>query len=166
MSWGFVAEVAGALLLLLGALLCLAAATGLIRFPDVLTRMHAATKPQTLGLLCAAGGLALSLREPRALGVLFLVAALQLLTAPVSAHMVGRTAYRTNQLRHDLLSTDDLADDLSRAGFTLVDGQAESDPRADEDDSSEDDPGDDSVDDSADDDSVDGEVLPGPEATR
>ena len=133
MSWGFVADVVGALLLLLGALLCLAAATGLVRFPDVLTRMHAATKPQTLGLLCAVGGVALSLREPRALGVLFLVAVLQLLTAPVAAHMVGRTAYRTNQLRHDLVTTDDLADDLAQAGFKLVDGRAEPDPRADED---------------------------------
>lgn len=157
MSWGFVADVVGALLLLLGALLCLAAATGLVRFPDVLTRMHAATKPQTLGLLCAVAGLALSLREPRALGALILVAVLQLMTAPVSAHMVGRTAYRTNQLRHDLLTTDDLADDLARAGFTLVDGRAEPDPRADEDEDDDPDP---------DDDSVDSEQPDRPEGTR
>ena len=37
--------------LLLGSLLALVAGIGLVRFPDVLTRMHAATKPQSLGIL-------------------------------------------------------------------------------------------------------------------
>jgi len=116
-NWGTVFDVIGALALLLGALLCLAAAVGLVRFPDVLTRMHAATKPQTLGLLLVVAGVAISLREPRALGLLFVVAVLQLLTAPVAAHMVGRTAYRTGQLREDITRPDELAEDLARAGF-------------------------------------------------
>ena len=55
------------------------------------------------------------------LGLLFLVAVLQLLTAPVSAHMVGRTAYRTHQVDDDSLIADELADDLARAGFRRVD---------------------------------------------
>ncbi|NLA09480.1 MAG: cation:proton antiporter, partial [Microbacteriaceae bacterium] len=38
-------------LVLLGAILCLTAALGLLRFRDVPTRLHAATKPQVLGLL-------------------------------------------------------------------------------------------------------------------
>ena len=60
-----VVDVAGAVLLLLGAFLCLAAAVGLVRFPDVLSRMHAATKPQTLGLLLVADrAWLISLREP------------------------------------------------------------------------------------------------------
>ncbi len=42
---------------------------------------------------------------------------LQLLTAPVAAHMVGRTAYRTRQVDEDSLIVDELADDLARAGF-------------------------------------------------
>lgn len=116
MTWGWL-DVVGAVILLLGAVLCLAAAVGLVRFPDVLTRMHAATKPQTLGLLLVVTGVALSLREPRALGLLFLVAVLQLLTAPVAAHMVGRTAHRTGQIREDITRPDELAEDLSRAGF-------------------------------------------------
>lgn len=116
-NWGGVFDVVGALILLLGAVLCLAAAVGLARFPDVLTRMHAATKPQTLGLLLVVTGVAVSLREPRALGLLLLVAVLQLLTAPVAAHLVGRTAYRTGQIREDITSPDELAEDLARAGF-------------------------------------------------
>ena len=56
-----VLDIVGAIFLLLGAMLCFAASVGLVRFPDVLTRMHAATKPQTLGLLFVVIGVALSL---------------------------------------------------------------------------------------------------------
>lgn len=126
-----VLDVVGALFLLLGAMLCFAASVGLVRFPDVLTRMHAATKPQTLGLLFVVTGVALSLQNWKALGMLLLVAVLQLLTAPVAAHMVSRTAYRTGQVRSDLLTEDDLADDLAAAGFHLVSGD-EDEERTDE----------------------------------
>ena len=117
-------DVAGAVLLLIGALLCLTAAIGLLRLPDVLSRMHAATKPQTLGLMCVLLGLGLTLRQPAVTGLLILVAGLQLLTAPVAAHMVARTAYRTHQLDDELIVTDELSEDLSEAGFELV-GEAD-----------------------------------------
>lgn len=126
-----VLDIVGAIFLLLGAMLCFAAAVGLVRFPDVLTRMHAATKPQTLGLLFVIVGVALSLQSLKPLGMLVLVAILQLLTAPVSAHMVARTAYRTGQVREDLLVVDDLADDLSEAGFQLRSGDDQGESAAD-----------------------------------
>jgi multicomponent Na+:H+ antiporter subunit G len=122
-----VLDIIGAVFLLLGAMLCFAASVGLVRFPDVLTRMHAATKPQTLGLLFVVTGVAFSLQNLQALGILLLVAILQLLTAPVAAHMVSRTAYRTGQVRDDLLLEDDLAHDLSAAGFQRVAGDEETD---------------------------------------
>src|SRR5690606_39268734 len=46
-----VLDAAAAVCLVLGALMSLAAAIGLVRFPDLLTRMHAGTKPQVFGLL-------------------------------------------------------------------------------------------------------------------
>lgn len=95
MTWSSVVDVVSAVLLLSGSALALVAAIGLVRFPDVLTRMHAATKPQTLGLLLVLAGLALRVREPGALTIIALVAVFQLLTAPVSAHMVARAAFRT-----------------------------------------------------------------------
>ena len=119
MSAGDVLDLVGAFLVLLGCFLCFAAALGLLRFPDVVSRMHAATKPQTLGLILLAAGVEVSLRTWSSLGTLVLIAALQLATAPVSAHLVGRTVYRTDQLRHDLLARDDLAVDLEAAGFRL-----------------------------------------------
>lgn len=95
MSWTGVADVAGTACLFAGALLCLAAAIGLLRFRDLLSRMHAATKPQVLGVLLVVLGLGLRLRSPLDIGMLLLVALFQLLTVPVSGHMVSRAAFRT-----------------------------------------------------------------------
>lgn len=109
-----VLDVAAGLLLLAGAVLSLIAAIGLLRFPDLLTRMHSATKPQVLGLLLVVVGLALRLREPPAIAILALVALFQMVTAPVASHMAGRASYRAGQVRKDLLVADELSDALPR----------------------------------------------------
>jgi multicomponent Na+:H+ antiporter subunit G len=104
-----VADVLAAICLLLGALLTLIAAVGVLRFPDVLTRMHSATKPQVLGLLLVLLGLGLRLRDPGTTGLLALVALFQMVTTPVGSHMVGRASFRAGQVRHDLLVVDELS---------------------------------------------------------
>ncbi|MGY1635601.1 monovalent cation/H(+) antiporter subunit G [Geodermatophilus sp. SYSU D00742] len=105
-----VADVLAIGCLLAGAFLCLTAGLGLVRFPDVLTRMHAGTKPQVLGVLLIMVGGAIRLNGWSATWMLLLVAAFQLLTAPVSAHMISRVAYRRRHVRRDLLLVDELAD--------------------------------------------------------
>ena len=80
-------------LLLVGALFCLLAAIGLLRFPDLYTRIHAASKAGALGACVLLLALALASGEPgvvtRAIaGIVFF-----LLTAPVAAHLVARAAY-------------------------------------------------------------------------
>ncbi|WP_347037802.1 monovalent cation/H(+) antiporter subunit G [Glutamicibacter halophytocola] len=52
-----------AVLLIAGCLMSLIAGIGLLTFPDMLTRMHAATKPQVLGFLLIFTGLAIHLRS-------------------------------------------------------------------------------------------------------
>ncbi|KAB1935811.1 monovalent cation/H(+) antiporter subunit G [Micromonospora sp. ALFpr18c] len=104
-----VADWLGAACLVTGALLGLAAAIGVLRFPDALSRMHAATKPQVLGVLLLLIGIALRLRSGADLGMIALVAVFQLATAPVAAQMIGRAAYRSGRLNRDLLDADDLA---------------------------------------------------------
>ncbi|WP_309072666.1 monovalent cation/H(+) antiporter subunit G [Arthrobacter sp.] len=104
-----------AVLLLGGALMSLAAAVGLLRFPDLLSRMHAATKPQVLGLLLFLLAIAVQQRSWAVVPVLIVCWIFQLLTAPVSAHMVGRAGYRTKHLRKDLLSMDELDDVVEHA---------------------------------------------------
>lgn len=105
-----VADAVAAVFLSIGALLTLVAAIGMLRLPDLLSRMHAATKPQVLGLILICAGLALRLREPGAAGLLLVVVCAQMLTSPVAGHMVGRASYRTGQVRDDLLVVDELTD--------------------------------------------------------
>lgn len=116
MSWSAVADVLAGVCLLAGALLSLIAAIGLIRFPDVLTRMHAGTKPQVLGLLLILLGLGLRLRSAGDVGMLLTVAVFQLMTAPVAAHMIGRAAFRHGHVREDLLADEltPVLDDLDK----------------------------------------------------
>ena len=87
--WDGVADIASAVLLLCGAFLAFAAGVGVVRFPDLLARMHAATKPQVLGLILVLLGLSLRLRSWGAVATLALVVVFQLLTSPVAAHMVA-----------------------------------------------------------------------------
>lgn len=106
-----------AVFLVVGGLMSLAAGIGLVRFPDLHSRMHAATKPQVLGLLMLVLAAAITWRSWSAVAIALLAWGLMLLTAPVSAHLVGRAGYRTKHMRADLLTDDELAvavDRLSR----------------------------------------------------
>jgi multicomponent Na+:H+ antiporter subunit G len=102
-----VVDVVAMACLLAGAFLCLTAGLGLVRFPDVLSRMHAGTKPQVLGVLLVMVGAAIRLQGWSNVWMLLLVGAFQLLTAPVSAHMISRVAYRRRHVRRDLLLVDE-----------------------------------------------------------
>ena len=106
-----VADVIAVACLLLGSFLCLTAGVGLLRFPDVLSRMHAGTKPQAVGVLLIMVGAAIRLTGSSVTWMLLLVAAFQLITAPVSAHMVSRIAYRRRHVRRDRLLVDELGGD-------------------------------------------------------
>jgi multicomponent Na+:H+ antiporter subunit G len=99
-----VLEVVSSVLLLAGVALAVVAGVGVVRFPDVFSRMHAATKPATLGLLLVMVGSALAIADERSQTRLLLVAVFQFLTAPVAAHMIGRAAYRSEVgAPHDLV---------------------------------------------------------------
>jgi len=96
------------ILMILGSIFCLVASVGVVRLPDALTRMHAATKAGTLGtgLLVIAAAfyyrqLGISLR---AATVILLV----LLTAPVAAHLIGRAFYRSGESLSDRTWIDEL----------------------------------------------------------
>ena len=102
-------EVIVAILLLSGVTLGLLAALGLQQFDDVFARMHAATKPATLGLVMILVATALTLSDPGAVTKLLLVVILQFITAPVGAHMVGRAAYRAGTELSERTQIDELA---------------------------------------------------------
>ena len=109
-----VIDVAVLVLILLGALLCLSAAVGLLHFRDVPSRLHAATKPQVLGLVLICGAVALSQRSVGGIliGLVLVtpIVLMQFATAPLSAHMVGRQAYRNGTTDQRGLVVDELAE--------------------------------------------------------
>lgn len=110
-------DLAGAVFVLVGTFLCFGAAVSLVRFPDVLSKMHSITKPQVLGLISVTVGIALSLRTWWSLGLCLLIVMLQLLTAPVSASLIARSASRSGLVNDDLLKVNHLAEDLEEAGY-------------------------------------------------
>lgn len=90
-------EWTGVLLILVGSLMSVVSAFGIIRLPDIYTRSHAATKSSTLAVLLSLLGAFLyfwahdgyfSIRI--LLGILFVF-----LTAPVAGHLICRAAYRS-----------------------------------------------------------------------
>ena len=104
------ADVLGSAFLLAGALLSFLAGVGVLRLPDVFARMHAATKPATLGLVCLAIGAGFLVGSVAEWITMALVIALQFLTAPAGAHLVGRAAAQAGVARDHLV-----ADELPRA---------------------------------------------------
>jgi multicomponent Na+:H+ antiporter subunit G len=87
-------EIAIGVLWIVGSAFALLAAIGVLRMPDVFTRMQASTKASTLGLGCLAIGAALQLGDVTSLIRLVSIGAFLLLTTPVSAHVIARAAYR------------------------------------------------------------------------
>lgn len=109
-----VRDVISVALILLGGLLAVAAGVGIVRFPDVLSRMHAATKPQNLGLFSILIAVGLQYPTPAVITTLVLIIGFQVLTSPVAAHMVGRAAYRAKAFPKDQLIVDELAERIER----------------------------------------------------
>lgn len=79
-------------LALLGLVILTVGVYGVVRMPDIYTRLHAASK---VGLMGALPILVASLAgsEPSAIPKAFLIGAFLTLTAPIVAHEIGRAAY-------------------------------------------------------------------------
>lgn len=82
-----------AILWLAGAAFALLAAIGVLRMPDVFTRMQTSTKASTLGLGCLLVGTALQLSDIGSVTRAASIAAFVMLTSPVAAHVIARAAY-------------------------------------------------------------------------
>lgn len=98
----------GAVLIVIGAAFCAIAGLGLLRLPDVFTRLHAASKAGPLGgglilvgMAVASGDWAIVLRA--LLGVAFLIG-----TTPVGAHLLARAALHSGQRPDARTNTEDL----------------------------------------------------------
>jgi multicomponent Na+:H+ antiporter subunit G len=119
MNTALVLDVVAGFLVLGGSMLALTAAVGVVRFPDTLSRMHAATKPQVLGLLLVLCGAAIRLRGNVDVGMVILTGLFTLITAPVIANRVGQLAYREQNFRDDLLTRDEMQEFLEDPDTTV-----------------------------------------------
>jgi len=81
-----------AALLIIGAVFFLAGTLGLLRFPDVYTRLHALTKADNVGLGLMIAGLAMQAESWAVAGKLLLIWFLVLLAGASVAHLVARGA--------------------------------------------------------------------------
>ncbi len=86
-------DVIAAILLVVGALLTALGALGLLRFPDVFTRMHAATKAATVGVVGMTAAAAAEAGAPSGVLVLVLVIALLFLSGPLGMSLLARAVY-------------------------------------------------------------------------
>lgn len=101
------ADLIGGALVATGAVLALLAAVGVARFTTTLARLHAASKPATLGLVLVVTGSAIIAGSNDLVGVAIFVVALQFVTSPVAGHMLARVTYYTG--RAPGLEPDELA---------------------------------------------------------
>ena len=105
-----VATFLAGILIIVGSFFALTAALGLVRLPDVYSRMHAASKAGTMGsglmmiaLALVADDLATVTRAVA--GVVFF-----LLTAPIAAHLLAKAAYSVGYKLWDKSVLDEMSD--------------------------------------------------------
>ena len=121
---GDIALCLGGGLLILGAIFTLLAAVGVVRLPDLYTRMHAASKAGAVGggLILLAVALvsmdaAVVLRA--IIGVIFVI-----LTTPVAAHLLARASYIAGYRAGESTVRDDLKTRSEQSSGPLIIGNA------------------------------------------
>ncbi len=86
-------DIITAILMITGSLFMLLSSIGLVKMPDIFTRMHAATKVGTVGVSSIVLALAFHFQEMKVTAPALLIIVFLLATAPIAAHMIGRAAY-------------------------------------------------------------------------
>jgi multicomponent Na+:H+ antiporter subunit G len=96
---------------LAGAFFSLLAAIGVIRFPDVYTRMHAATKAPAFGILLFLIAAVFFFADLYSTAISLMIVVFIFLTAPVASHVISRVAHMLNTEIWSETIIDELASD-------------------------------------------------------
>lgn len=102
-------QIAGAVMVLLGSLVQLIAAIGLLRMPDSYLRVQVGTKASTAGIALIMAGLAMI--TPDWFGKLFTILIFVMMTNPVSSNLLMRAAHRTGHPMSSQTIVDQLTED-------------------------------------------------------
>ena len=108
-----IVEIIASLLLLTGAILMLLAALGVFRLPDIYTRMHAATKSSSLGLMVMLAGVNVYYFEIGLLLKSILIVIFVFATNPVATHMIGGAAHFTKVKKWEETVVDEWEEDMN-----------------------------------------------------
>jgi multicomponent Na+:H+ antiporter subunit G len=105
-------------LIAIGAVLMVLAAVGIIKMPDVYSRMQSSTKASTLGVGCTMLAVAIDFGDLAITTRVVLIVAFVFLTAPISAQMIGRAAYYVGVPLWEGTTLDELRGHNGRQGNT------------------------------------------------
>ncbi len=107
-----IAAVGEAVCLIIGVAFCLLAAVGVLRMPDLYTRMQASTKAGTLGIVFIVASVGFHFGDPLTALEATLIIGFLFFTAPIASHLIGRAGYvmRARQWQGSVL--DELAPDI------------------------------------------------------
>ena len=103
-------ESAAVVLAAVGVIFMLISAIGLLRLPDVFSRMHAAGKASTVGVSCLLLAAGVHFWDRNLFFRMVLLIALVFATAPISTSAMARAAYKTGSRKGLHLQIDEMGD--------------------------------------------------------
>jgi multicomponent Na+:H+ antiporter subunit G len=115
----------GQLLVLVGSVLTLLAAIGMVRFTDVFARMHSLAKASTAGVVLVLIGAAIHLEHPNDVTSLALAALLQVITSPVAANMLSVATYHAEGIDLIVHTVDELDEHIEADDVVVEDPMVE-----------------------------------------
>lgn len=115
-------QVIAAICLVLGAFFMFLAGLGTWRFPDLFSRMHAATKAASFGVGLMMTGFLIYYFTWALLLLAALIIAFIFITAPVAAHMLGRAGHLLRVPQYEKTIADEMSDLYS--DDVIVDSEA------------------------------------------
>ena len=101
---------AASIIMIAGATFCCLAALGILRFPDIYTRLHAASKAGALGVGLILVGSGIASGDGWVFVRCLVGLAFVLLVSPLSAHLLARAARKADTLSTSNTSIDQFDD--------------------------------------------------------
>lgn len=111
------------ILISIGSLFVLLAAVGVVRMPDLYTRISVTTKAATLGIGLILVGAAVYFNEVSVTSRIVAIVFFIILTAPVGAHLLGRASYFTGISLWPKSIMDDLEGKYKKSTHELESGE-------------------------------------------
>lgn len=121
-----IADFVEGVLVVIGCIFMLLAAVGILRMPDLYTRLQVTSKASVFGMTCILSATALHFVEPAVTARAVVIVAFAVLTMPVATHMLARAGYTTNVPLSNETVVNELAGHYDPTTHTLGGGEPRS----------------------------------------